>query len=1042
MANNGVASNLLMVVLIVGGLILSGRVKQEVFPEIAVDAVRISVAYPGASPAEVEQGIILAIEEKTRGLDGVKKVTGTAFEGSGSVVVELLLGVDGNKMLQDVKSAVDRITSFPEEAERPVVSLLVAQNKNISVMVYGDYERMVLRDVAEQIRDDMIQDPAITLVELAGLPPLEIAVEVPAGKLREYNLTLDQVAGIIRSSALELPAGGVKTSSGEILLRTQERRDFAEEFADIPIVARNDGSVVRLGDVATLEDGFAETDEEALFNGLPAVRLDIFRVGDQTPVTVSEAVYGYVGDWNERLPSSIELAVWDDGAVFYRGRMNLLLRNAALGLVLVLLLLGLFLDPRLAFWVTLGIPVSVLGAFLIVPFFDASINMISLFAFIVTIGIIVDDAIMVGESVYHERQKGKSWSDAAASGARVMTMPIHFAVLTNVVAFMPLFFVPGSSGKLFMQIPAIVVPVLLISLVESLFVLPAHLSHGHRTNWFWETVGRPQRFFGAKLEWFIHHVFARQLEAATRHRYLTIGVAVAVLVLSVGVVAGGVIKFSFIPKIDSDIITAQAALPYGAPIERTRAVQERMLQAAREALDANGGRDIAMGIYTQLGTPLMGPGPDHGFGAGGGGSHLAAVQLELVPSEQRDISGVEFSRAWREATGEIAGLENLTFEAAIGGGGGAAVDIQLSHADRGLLEAAARDLAEAIGGFAGVNDIDNGVSEGKPQRSLTLTPEGRSLGLTAMDLARQVRASFYGSEALRQQRGRNEVKVLVRLPEAERKRLYTVEELILRGANGVEISLAQAASWAEGRAYTEINRTDGRRVISVSADVDQQVANANEILAEVRTEVLPLLVSKYPGLSYSFEGEQRAQRESMLALGVGFALALFVIYAMLALPFRSYTQPFIVMLSIPFGIVGAILGHLVLGYGLSIISLFGIIALSGVVVNDSLVLIVQANRNRQKGASAAEAVRDAAIRRFRPILLTSLTTFFGLAPMIFETSMQARFIIPMAISLGFGILFSTFIILLLVPSTYLALEDIKHIAHAIAGDPETVPQDA
>ena len=1024
MAENNVASNLLMIVLIVGGLMVSARVKQEVFPEVQLDAVGISIPYPGASPAEVEQGILLAVEEAVRGVDGVKKVTSIGFEGAGSVTAELLLSADSNKLLQDIKNAVDRITSFPGEAERPVVTLVAGQNKNVSVVVFGDHDRLLLREVAEEVRDEMIQDPEITLVEIAGIPPMEIAVEIPMTLLREHNLTLNQVSAIIRNSALELPAGSVKTMGGDILLRTQERRDYAEDYSDIPIVSRSSGGILRLGDIAQLTDGFEEIDDEAFFNGVSAVRLDVFRVGSQTPISVSEAVYQYVEAWNLHLPDSIQLAVWDDGAVFYRGRMELLLRNAFLGLMLVLLLLGLFLDPRLAFWVTVGIPVSILGAFLLIPLFGASINMISLFAFIVTIGIIVDDAIMMGESVYHERQRGLSWARAGAQGARLMTMPIHFAVLTNVVAFLPLFFVPGSSGRLFMQIPAIVVPVLLISLIESLFVLPSHLAHGNKDNWLLRVVGVPQKMFGRLLEQFVEHRFCPFLDMSLRHRYLTLSIAVSLVVLCVATVAGGYIKFNFLPRIDSDVVTVQAALPYGSPMEHSREVQALLVESARNALDEHGGEHIAKGIYTQIGSPLSRGGPPTA-GVGGGGSHQVAVQITLVASDQRDVSGVDFGRTWRRHTGEIAGVGTLAFSASIGHGGGSAVEIQLSHADHQLLESAAVDLAHSLGTYAGITDLDDGVPIGKPQMSLGLKPEARSLGLTAFDLASQVRASFYGAEALRQQRGRNEVKVMVRLPGKERKRLYTLEDLMLRTAEGVEIPLVQAADWVSGNSYTELHRADGRRIISVRADVDQAVANSNEILADVGSKVLPSLMQKYPGLSFSSEGEQRSQRETLRALIVGFSLAMFAIYAMLALPFRSYTQPVIVMISIPFGVVGAIIGHLLLGYGLSIISMFGIIALSGVVVNDALVLIVQANRNTQGGMVPIVAIRNAAVRRFRPIVLTSLTTFFGLAPMIFETSMQARFVIPMAISLGFGVLFGTLVILFLVPSVYLALEDLR-----------------
>ena len=950
MARNSVAANLLMWVLIIGGILVGLQVQQEVFPEFDLDLVQVLVPYPGASPAEVEQGIILSIEEAVRGLDGVKRVTSNAFEGSGVVQIELLIGTDGNKAQQDMQNAIDRITSFPEEAERPIVSLMTRRREVISLMVYGDQDLRVLHRVAEQVRDELLQDPKIVLVERSGIPPLEISIEVPLATLRAYDLTLEEIAQEVGRGAVELPGGGVKTKTGEVLLRTAERRDRGQEFADIPIVSRGDGTEIRLGEIARIIDGFADTDEAAFYHGKPAIELKVYRIGDQTPVEVAEAVKAHAAEIDERLPPGIGVAVWRDWSEIFRDRMSLLLRNARLGLVLVLLLLGLFLEVRLAFWVTMGIPISILGSLLLLPVFDVSINMVSLFGFIVTIGIVVDDAIVVGENVYENRQQGMPFLPAAIRGAQWIAWPVTFSVLTNMVAFIPIFFVPGTMGKIFRCIPAVVVCVFFISLVESLFVLPAHLGHQRRTGdrGFWALLHRIQNPVSRMLEQAIVRYYKPALMACLRNRYVTVSAGLAILVLTIGFDKAGHIDFTFFPKIDSERVSAGITMPYGSAVEETRAVQGRVVEAAEKVLARHGGEEITRGIFTHIGSAGAGRGGSSGTLLGGGG-HLANVQVYLVPSDQRALTAAEFSREWREEVGEIPGTESLTYTYSLMGGSGPSIDVELSHTNVRVLEQAATELADALRSFQGVRDIDDGFSLGKPQLDFKVRPEARSLGITASMLGRQVRSAFYGAEALRQQRGREEVKVMVRLPEAERKSEYNVEELLILIPGGGEIPLREAATVTRGRAYTEINRADGRRVLNVTADVVPGAANATKVLEDLERGFLPELMARHPGLAYSLEGEQRWQRESLDSLRTGLTLALIVIYAMLAVAFRSYVQPIVVMSAIPFGLVGATLGHLIMGYDLSLMSMMGMVALSGVVVNDSLVLIHATNENREKG---------------------------------------------------------------------------------------------
>jgi multidrug efflux pump subunit AcrB len=1038
MAKNPVASNVLMLILVVGGLVtLASGVKQEVFPEVELDIVAVNVTYPGASPAEVEQAVVLAVEEAVRGIDGVKKVTSSATEGQAATFVELLLNTEQDRALNDIKSAIDRITSFPEDAERPTVSLLSNRQQVISLVLYGDVDEATLRSVAEDSRRALLQDARITYVELSGIRPLEISIEVPQAQLRKHGLTLDEVAARVRAASVELPGGGVKTQAGEVLLRTTERRDSGSEFGNIILLSQPDGSQVRVRDVANVRDGFREIDKEATYNGKRAVMLNVFRVGDETPLTVSAAAKEYVASLQQTLPQGLHAAQWLDTAEMYEGRLSLLIGNARIGLLLVLLTLGLFLEARLAFWVTLGIPISFAGSLLFFPASDVSINMISLFAFIITLGMVVDDAIVVGEAIYKQRQDGKGRLEAAIGGAKEVAQPVIFAILTSCVAFAPMLFVPGPMGKFFRVIPIVVIAVLLISLVESLLILPAHLSHP--MPWWLRIVLSPYLWVMRAVEklnmahWLQHHIqytYVPLLNKALRWRYFTIAAGVALLIGTMGYVAGR-IPFTFLPKVEGDMITAHLKMPVGTPVSETERISDRIAAVAQSIVDTEDakleGTTISRGLYEEVGAmTTIEPTPEGTLGKDG--SHYGTVMMYLVDAGERGLTTQQFVQRWRDEIGEIPGAESLTFSYEVGVEPGKPIDIQLIHDDVTTLEAAAERLATEIGSYAGLRDIDSGVTKGKDQLDFRLTDAALSQGLTEFDLARQVRASFFGAEAVRQQRGRDEIRVYVRLPLEERRSLYNVEELIVRTPMGGEMPLSQAAVVTRGQAYTVITRTDGRRNISVTADVADEDANSNEINAQIRERELPQLLADIPGLSYSFGGEQERQAETMGALGVGFLLALIVMFSMLAVAFHSYTQPILVMSAIPFGMVGAVWGHVVMGFSLSLMSMMGLIALSGVVVNDSLILIVSINRYREEGMSTWEAVVAGGARRFRPILLTSLTTFFGLAPMIVETSVQARFLVPMAVSLGFGVLAATMIMLLIVPCSYLILEDARRNA--------------
>jgi len=1032
MASNHVAANLLMIALVLGGIIMGPSIKQEVFPEVSLNRVLVSVAYPGAGPEEVEEGIILKIEESLTAVDGIKQVKSTANEGSGVVIAEIYANENIDQLLQDIKSEIDRISTFPEDAEKPVISKLSNRREVISVVIYGDVGEQTLREQAERTRDDLLELPDISQVELSGVRPFEITIEIPEENLRRYNLTLDQVAAKIRAASLDLPGGTIKTSSGEILLRTKERRYWGPDYADIDIVSKLGGSLVRLGDIAHVVDGFADTETYALFDGKPAAMVQVFRIGEQKPTEISEQVRDYVEQKQAELPESLKLTTWNDTSELFNSRMELLQKNALLGLGLVVIILGLFLEIRLAAWVMLGIPISFLGTLFVMPWLGVSINMISLFAFILALGILVDDAIVIGENIFEHRQKGKPYVKAAVDGAMEVAVPVVFSILTTIAAFLPLVFVSGMMGKFIKVIPIIVITLLVMSLIESLLILPAHLSSGKRRELdggLLSQIERLRQLFGRGMQWIINGPYNKLLTFSLNYRYTSLAIGLVILILTVGIIKGGLIKFTFMPEVDGDKITVALQMDRGVPIEETARVANFILAKGMETVaeyDAKRppGDTILRDVYTVVGGTIARGGPvSRGTSAE---TSLSNIMLFLTKSEQRNIPATEISATWRKKVGNIPGVESLTFASNLMRLG-ANIDIQLAHKDFTVLEKATERIRSTLKEYQGVTDIKDTYSRGKREIKLKLKPAARTLGITETDLGRQVRAAFYGSEALRLQRGRNEIKVMVRYPDADRKKLWNFETMHIRTPGGQEIPLIQAADIIEGYGFSEINRTDRKRVINISASVNAEKANAQDILVELKKGLLPQLTNDYPGLSWNMEGEEKERKESLKSMLEGFELALVAIFILLAIPFRSYSQPLLIMAAIPFGLVGAVMGHLIMGYNLSILSMFGLVALSGVVVNDSLLLIDKINDNRRNGATLREAILAAGNRRFRPIILTSLTTFFGLTPMILETSVQAKFLVPMAISLGFGILFATGITLLLIPTFYLILEDIRRL---------------
>ncbi len=1018
MARNSIAANLLMFILLGGGVWTMFNIQKEVFPQYALDIVEVSVAYPGAAPAEVEQGILRPIEETIRGVEGIKEVTSTADEGSGEVMIELVTGADRMKAFQDIDQAVNRIRTFPDDIEEPRVSLQSNQLEVMVIGIYGEVDVWALRQVAENTRDRLLNAEGITQIVIGNAPDYMTHVEIPRQVLREYGLTLDDVSEIIAASSEDIPAGSVETNAGEILLRMQERKQWARDYADIEILSSPSGGRITLGDIATIRDGFEEGGFFGEFNRQPSIDIEIYRIRNQSPLTIAAAVQEVMEEAEASFPPGVQYRIDSNAAEDFRERLGLLTENGFLAIIIVLLVLGLFLEYRLAFWVMMGMTISFVGAMLFMPLVGLSINMISMFGFLVVLGIVVDDAIVVGENVYEYRQQGMGAMEAALAGAKDMARPVTFAILTNIIAFVPLLFIPGATGNYWWPLPAVVIIVLFVSLIEALFILPAHLGHTPPKNRY--RIGllleRWQQRFANRFNRFVDTRYRAFLELCLRHRYVTLSIALSLLLVGGGYSYSDHMGIVLMPEVDADEIEAGIRLPVGTTIDQAGRVANEVTEATHRMFETYNLFEEAEGIKTNV-----------------RGQSFVDVEIVLRPPNERSMTVQQLIELWRDEIGEIEGVDQITFEAERGPGGFRQdIEVDLSHSNIDMLEAASLAFRARVEEFENTRDVSDNYNRGKAQFDFTLLPEGRRLGLTPEDVGQQLRDAFFGSLALRQLRGTNEIEVRVRLPRDERTDLYHLEDLVIQTPDGMEVPLLEVVAIREGEAFTSINRRDGRRIVTIGMDAEP--ANAvNRVLASINQDILPQLGSDFPGVTWSFEGSQAEMRESTSSLWGGFLLAMIVIYALLAVALSSYIQPVIVMGAIPFGIVGAVIGHILLGYDLSLVSMMGVIALSGVVLNDSIIMIHYANKKRVDH-SAFASIHEAGLRRFRPIVLTTLTTFGGLTPIILETSRQAYQLIPMAISLGFGIVFATAIILVIVPCLYLIQDDVvRALAPADAG---------
>ena len=1034
--NNKVVSNLLMILIIITGATTIPMLKMEVFPEIDLNIINVTVVYPGATPSDVEEAICIKIEERLQGLDGVKKITSNASENVGNINVEMISGQDPDDMLDRVKAEIDAIDTFPDNVEKPICKKIAGANPVISVAVHGALADDSLNKLTEDIKDEIDALPEVTFTSIVANLENEIIIDIKESSLRKYNLSFQQIAQSIRDWSLNLPSGSIKTEDGEILIRSNSQGYTVYDFSRIPVIINSNGSIVYLADISNIRDTFSDQFElDFLFNGDKANLITVFRVGNQNALDVSAAVKEYVDEKNQELPTSVRVTAWDDEARILSSRIQTIVRNAQQGFILVILVLALFLKPKLAFWVSLGIPISFMGGFWLFAPLDLSINMLSLFTFILVLGIVVDDAIVVGENIALFKERGMNPVDAAVRGALQVATPVFFAVLTTMVTFSPMLAVEGEIGSIWRIFPLVVISVLVWSLIESLTILPSHLAHSSEeepknplllsVSNKWNSV---QNRIIKGLTYVTHQVYKPILLKAVNHPFSALFFAAGIFVLTIGIMLSGILKFSFFPAVEDDLAIATIEYPSGTPIEVTREGYDKLEEAATilksKLIEEFPNQEVIRNRLSTIGyLPMLtktsrGPGNLDALFAG---SNMAEVALELAPSENRTISTEQVVRKWRNIMPDLPGVKEVSFKSDLFSAGDP-INIQLSSKYMDDLISAKDELKTQLVRFPGVFDVSDTYNVGKEEISINLLPAAKNYGVSMVMVAAQVRQAFYGLEVQTVQRGRNELKIMLQYPEAERSSISDLENMMIRTPSGSTIPVRQIAQLEIGEGLASIERKNRKRSINVTADVDLTVTNGNEVIATVMSSIMPKILQKYNSVAYSLEGEQQEQGENLRSLGKNFVLAMLVVYMLLAIPFKSYFQPLVVMSSIPFGITGAVLGHIFMGLNLSMLSMMGIVALTGVVVNDSLVMVDFINRYRAEGNSIRDAVLEAGPRRFRPIFLTSLTTFVGLVPLILEKSTQAKFMIPMAVSLSFGVLFATAITLLLVPVSYLTLE--------------------
>ncbi len=1027
-AANHVAANLMMFVIIVAGLISAFTIRKETQPEFELNMISVQVPYLGAGPEEVEEGVVIKIEEAIQDIEGIKKIRSTAREGSGNVTLEINLDVDLNEVMSEVKTRVDAISTFPGLTERPVVSKIEARQPVVMIAIHGDLDPFSRKTISQEIRTELMQMPSVNQVNNFGDRPYEISIEVSEHNLRQYGLTMTEISQAIKNSSLDMPGGTIKSENGDILLRTTGQVYTGAEFSQLVLRTFPDGTRLKLSDVANVTDGFVETSGYGRFDGRPSTTLQVVAGGQQNEIQTAKDVKAYLAEKSKALPDGVKMETWIDLPQYLDGRLKMMNSNMISGAILVFLVLSLFLRVKVAFWVIVGLPVTFLGALWLMPTWPVTINTLSLFGFIIVLGIVVDDAIIIGESVYTKIRADGQSLDNVIQGAHRVAIPATFGVLTTIAAFMPMMMISGPAGSFFQAMSFVIILCLFFSLIESKLILPAHLVHAHIPELDEDDLFHPQRSipmkerlprFFLKLQRHVQHGLHRfidtkykpWLEKVVDNRGLTLSVFVSILILSIGLMMSGVARVVLFPEVAADFIQVNFEMEAGTPpSQRDEALEfiERELLDMSQEHSQNNPDDLPMiqhlGVFTQ-------------------GDVGARMFVEIPMTEDRPFSMAEITEMWRDRVGEIPGMKDLKFQAAGGFSGGAPISLSLSGANYEALESAAAELEVELASFEGLFDISNSAFAGGDEIRLKIKPEAEALGLTQASLGRQVRQAFYGEEAQRIQRGKDELRVMVRYPASERRSVADLENMRIRTPSGDEVPFASVAEVEFGKGYSRISRLNRERTVTVSADLNPELVEPQEVIRNLRENFIPELLARHPGVNYGLEGASRDENTLVTEMLFSLVISMFLIYALIAIPLHSYSQPLLIMAVIPFGAIGAIIGHVVMGKAISMFSLFGLFALAGVVVNDSLIMVDFINKARAKGVPVRQAVIESGTQRFRAIILTSFTTAAGLLPILFEKSSQAQYVIPTAISISFGIIFATVITLFLVPALYMLQQD-------------------
>ncbi|WP_231759270.1 efflux RND transporter permease subunit [Microbulbifer elongatus] len=1015
---NSKAANLLMIMIIIGGLFGISHVGREVFPAINPGIVKVDISYPGAGPAEVEQQVTLRVEQAIAEVKGIKEINSWSARSHSTVRIEAQEGYDELRLLNDIKVQVDSISTFPSDIERPVIALEEWEQQMMMIAIGGPVSDRQLKQTALDLRDKLMLLPGVRRVDVWGDRADEVSIEVSEVNLRRYNLTFDDVATAVRRSSLDLPAGRVRSDRGDIQVQTRGQAYTQSDFERIPLLSRADGTQLLLGDVATVNDGFEEEGSIIRFNGESAMNLRVMQGEPLDVVATAEAIREFMKEARETLPPGMEFETWFDFSEAYESRMSMLFWNAVTGLALVFVLLMLFLRPALAVWVTIGIFTAFMGAFWLLPVTGVTLNMLSLFAFLMILGIVVDDAIIVGEAVHAAHDRGETGLKAAEAGVKTVSAPVIFAVVSTMVFFIPMLFLPGVTSQMMLALPVVVLLCLAFSLVESLLILPAHLVNLKPEKKATSGIGMKLQSvrgkFAAAMQQAGDKYYMPLLEKSLGNSRATVMIFFVALALSFAVFKGGYIGSAFSPEVPSDMLELRTTMAQGESFEEAKRVLQKFERAGAqlakdpEMLALNGDKPFVENTMVFLWRGNV------------------TVLLQLTDGEQRDVTSEQLALKWREYVGELpASVEEMKIHHTINdGGAGMSLNLSTASGDMDELRRAADAVKEALNNFAGVYDVRDNLVAARQDIEIQLKPHATNMGIGLADVAKQVRQGFYGEEVQRIPRGREDVRVMVRYPQEERASEDQIDRIRVRTAEG-EVPFSAVADAVYVPGYTTIRRNDRERTVQVTAELIPGSAPAFEILKQLREENLKQWEARFPGFSLKTAGEMQEEAEFGTAILAFFILSLFAIYALLAIAFRSYSQPLLILTAVPFGFFGAILGHLLMGYDISIMSMLGFLAAAGVVVNDNLVLMDRINQLRAQGLAVMDAVVQAGRDRFRPIILTSITTFIGLVPIMFERSIQAQFLIPMVVSLAFGVLCATFVTLILVPNLYKVIEVLR-----------------